>query len=311
MSDFQIDFRHIQDIRNIPRISEEEQAKQFQIFRDNFGKDSKKADEAAENIIVGNLRFVLKLAIQMYREKSLSRLGTNVILMDLIQDGYRGLRKAVNITFDPEHAKFSTYAGKSIVNNMKRTFQLDRMVQIPSNHDAIVAEIYRIRSEYCDTISDEEVAKKLNVTLAYFRKIERVQKISLPISDLDSMIERGFDPQPSVGQSVNQVMASSELKEYLLKKIDSLSEKEKKIVYLKFFSDDEMTNADIGEQVNLSRQRVDAIYWSAIKKLNNKLREDDAFGNSDICQELIQRKGTVDEKEEVRKRGKKGCSNKA
>ena len=256
---------YLREIGKIPLLSNEEEAELAQ----KIVKGDKKAKD---KMVEANMRLVVSIA------KRYS--GRGLDFLDLIQEGNTGLLRAVE-KFDPEKGfKFSTYATWWIRQAITRAIaDQARTIRIPVHMVETINKVLRTTRKLTTELNREptsaEIAKELDMEV---EKIEYVMRIKQDIASLDASVGRDGDDEDSVlGDFVeDEERASPEdsaanqiLKEQLASIISTLSEREQKIIKMRFGIGGERphTLEEVGYEFSVTRERIRQIEAKALSKL--------------------------------------------
>lgn len=236
---------------------------------------AKNGDPAAkEKLINHNLRLVIAIAKKY--------MGRGLSLLDLIQEGNIGLIKAID-KYDPHRGfKFSTYAHYWIKQAVSRAvIEQSRNIRIPIHIIELINDIKKFERQYQISYeknpTENEIAEALNIDVKKVREIKDWEKTT---TSLDIVV--GDDEDVTVGSLIEDPSATNFLQETedserstAIKKIlDTLSEREKAVIILRFGinRDTPATLEEIGKHLNLSKERIRQIEMTALKKLRNPYR---------------------------------------
>ena len=255
---------YLREIGKIPLLSAEEE---MDLARRIVEGDKKAKDKMAE----ANMRLVVSIA------KRYS--GRGLDFLDLIQEGNTGLLRAVE-KFDPDKGfKFSTYATWWIRQAITRAIaDQARTIRIPVHMVETINKLLRTQRRMTQLNREptiEELSKELDMEP---EKIEYVIKIKQDISSLDAGVGRDGEDDDSVLQDfiVDEDTVSPEdsasnqlLKEQVQEILSSLSDREQKIVRMRFGLDNgkNHTLEEVGQEFAVTRERIRQIEAKALAKL--------------------------------------------
>ena len=256
---------YLREIGKIPLLSAEEE---MELARRIIEGDKKAKDKMAE----ANMRLVVSIA------KRYS--GRGLDFLDLIQEGNTGLLRAVE-KFDPDKGfKFSTYATWWIRQAITRAIaDQARTIRIPVHMVETINKLLRTQRRMTQELNREPTIEELSKELDMEpEKIEYVIKIKQDISSLDAGVGRDGEDDDSVLQDfiVDEDTVSPEdsasnqlLKEQVQDMLSSLSDREQKIVRMRFGLDNgkNHTLEEVGQEFAVTRERIRQIEAKALAKL--------------------------------------------
>ena len=256
---------YLREIGKIPLLSAEEE---MDLARRIVEGDKKAKDKMAE----ANMRLVVSIA------KRYS--GRGLDFLDLIQEGNTGLLRAVE-KFDPDKGfKFSTYATWWIRQAITRAIAAQaRTIRIPVHMVETINKLLRTQRRMTQELNREPTIEELSKELDMEpEKIEYVIKIKQDISSLDAGVGRDGEDDDSVLQDfiVDEDTVSPEdsasnqlLKEQVQEILSSLSDREQKIVRMRFGLDNgkNHTLEEVGQEFAVTRERIRQIEAKALAKL--------------------------------------------
>ena len=256
---------YLREIGKIPLLTPEEEAELAQ----RIVKGDKKAKD---KMVESNMRLVVSIA-KRYG-------GRGLDFLDLIQEGNTGLLRAVE-KFDPAKGfKFSTYATWWVRQAITRAIaDQARTIRIPVHMVETINKVLRttrkLTAELNREPTNQEIAKALDMEP---EKVDYVMRIKQDIASLDASIGREGDDEDSVlgdfvedeeRDSPEDSAANQILKEQLSEIIASLTDREQKIIRLRFGigGGRPHTLEEVGAEFDVTRERIRQIEAKALSKL--------------------------------------------
>ena len=258
---------YLHDIGRVPLLTPEEEA-------DLALRITKGDMEAKRRLNEANLRLVVSIAKRY--------VGRNLLFLDLIQEGNLGLIKAVDKFDSTKGYKFSTYATWWIRQAITRAIaDQARTIRIPVHMVETINRLSKVEKtltqEYGRQPQVEEIAAEMGMPLERVREIMKVAQdpVSLesPVGEEEDSHLGDFiadDDVPSPSDVAAQTMLKGELNEVL----KTLSDREARVLRLRFGLDDGRTRTleEVGKEFNVTRERIRQIEAKALRKLRHPSR---------------------------------------
>ncbi len=258
---------YLKEIGKVPLLSAEEEIE--------LAKRMELGDEdAKKKLAEANLRLVVSIAKRY--------VGRGMLFLDLIQEGNLGLIKAVEKFDYRKGYKFSTYATWWIRQAITRAIaDQARTIRIPVHMVETINKLIRVSRQLLQELgrepTPEEIAKAMNMPVDRVREILKISQepvsLETPIgeeedSHLGDFIQDDQVPVPA------DAAAFTLLKEQLNEVLDTLTDREQKVLRLRFGLDDgrARTLEEVGKEFNVTRERIRQIEAKALRKLRHPSR---------------------------------------
>ena len=258
---------YLKEIGKVPLLSTEEEIELAKMIE--LGDE-----EAKRKLAESNLRLVVSIAKRY--------MGRGMQFLDLIQEGNLGLIKAVEKFEYKKGYKFSTYATWWIRQAITRAIaDQARTIRIPVHMVETINRLIRTQRQLVQTLgrepSPEEVAAAMEIPV---ERVREVMKISMDPVSLETPI--GEEEDSHLGDFIqdDQVVVPADavtytlLREQLAEVLETLTEREQKVLRLRFGLDDgrPRTLEEVGRDFNVTRERIRQIEAKALRKLRHPSR---------------------------------------
>ncbi len=255
---------YLKEIGRVPLLTQDEEQALAQ--RAELGDE-----EAKTRMVEANLRLVVAVAKRY--------VGRGMHFLDLIQEGNMGLLKAVEKFDYRKGYKFSTYATWWIRQSITRAIaDQARTIRIPVHMVETINKVARASHQLVQELGREpnatEIAEYLGISLS---KVEEIMKLSqepisleTPVGEEDDSHLGDFIQDSEVSEPMEAATASS-LREQLEKALASLTDREEKVLRLRFGFEDGKTHTleEVGKEFNVTRERVRQIESKALRRLRH------------------------------------------
>ena len=258
---------YLKEIGKVPLLSAEREIELAQRMEEGD-------EEAKKELAEANLRLVVSIAKRY--------VGRGMLFLDLIQEGNLGLIKAVEKFDYHKGYKFSTYATWWIRQAITRAIaDQARTIRIPVHMVETINKLIRVSRQLLQELgrepSPEEIAEEMDIPVERVREILKISQepvsLETPIgeeedSHLGDFIQDENVPVPA------DAAAFTLLKEQLDEVLGTLTEREQKVLRLRFGLDDSRarTLEEVGKEFNVTRERIRQIEAKALRKLRHPSR---------------------------------------
>ena len=258
---------YLKEIGKVPLLSAEEEIELAKRMEDGD-------EEAKKRLAEANLRLVVSIAKRY--------VGRGMLFLDLIQEGNLGLIKAVEKFDYTKGYKFSTYATWWIRQAITRAIaDQARTIRIPVHMVETINKLIRVSRQLLQELgrepTPEEIAAEMNLPVERVREILKISQepvsLETPIgeeedSHLGDFIQDDNVPVPA------EAAAFTLLKEQLVEVLETLTDREQKVLRLRFGLDDgrARTLEEVGKEFKVTRERIRQIEAKALRKLRHPSR---------------------------------------
>ena len=260
---------YLKEIGNIALLTQEEEIAIAKRMEEG-------SEEAKAELAEANLRLVVSIAKRY--------MGRGMPFLDLIQEGNLGLMKAVEKFEYKKGFKFSTYATWWIRQAITRAIaDQARTIRIPVHMVETINKLLRVQRQLLQELGREPTPEEMAVELEMdVERVREIQKISQEPVSLEAPIGEGEDshlgdfiPDDDI-PSPQDAATTTMLRDQLFKTLDLLSEREEKVIRLRFGLDDGKirTLEEVGKVFDVTRERIRQIEAKALRKLRHPKRSD-------------------------------------
>ncbi len=261
---------YLKEIGKVPLLTAEEEIQLAQKMEEG----GPEGEAAKKKLAEANLRLVVSIAKRY--------VGRGMLFLDLIQEGNLGLIKAVEKFDFHKGFKFSTYATWWIRQAITRAIaDQARTIRIPVHMVETINKLIRISRQLLQELGREPTAEELAVEMQMpEEKVREIMKIAqepvsleTPIGEEEDSHLGDFIPDDDIPAPA-EAAAFTLLKEQLMEVLDTLTEREEKVLRLRFGLDDgrARTLEEVGKEFNVTRERIRQIEAKALRKLRHPSR---------------------------------------
>lgn len=256
---------HLREIGRIPLLTGQEEIELAE-------KIAEGDEQARDRLIVANMRLVVSIAKHY--------IGRGMPLLDLIQEGYSGLIKAVEKFDHTKGYKFSTYATWWIRQSITRAIaDQARTIRIPVHMVETISRVKKMQNKLLHDNGHEptisEVAKELNMTPEKVREVIRISQdpvsLEAPVGEEEDSFLGDFIPDEDAPAPIDTAMQAV-FKDELNKALDTLPEREREVLKFRYGVgyDRQHTLEEVGRQFKVTRERIRQIEAKALRKLRSQ-----------------------------------------
>ena len=261
---------YLKEIGKVQLLSADQEIELAKLM-ENGGEEG---DRAKHQLTEANLRLVVSIAKRY--------VGRGMLFLDLIQEGNMGLIKAVEKFDYRKGYKFSTYATWWIRQAITRAIaDQARTIRIPVHMVETINKLTRVSRQLLQSLgrepSPEEIAEEMDIPVDRVREIQKISQepvsLETPIGEEEDSHLGDFLPDDDVPAPA-EAAASAILKEQIAGVLETLTEREQRVLRLRFGLDDgkARTLEEVGKEFNVTRERIRQIEAKALRKLRHPTR---------------------------------------